>query len=87
MVIIGLVLILKKEYKAASILGCCAMLPALGHHRGWTHTLWAMVVVPMPIIILPIIFYHFPWKALVPFYLAAVFGYFTHLLLDREFKF
>lgn len=85
LLILDLALMLKKQYKWAAILGFCAMLPAVGRHRGWTHTWWAMLLVPLPIIILPIIFYHREPMYTLPFYVAAVLGYFSHLLLDRKF--
>ena len=72
-------------YKWAAILGFFAMLPAVGRHRGWTHTWWAMLAVPLPVIILPYIFYAQELSVLLPYYPAMVFGYFTHLLLDRTF--
>ena len=83
--VVDLALMIQGEYKWAAILGFCALLPALGHHRGWTHTWWAMLVVPLPILVLPILFYQTPWQHLLPFYGAAVLGYFSHLLLDRKF--
>ncbi|GAB6887874.1 metal-dependent hydrolase [Desulfothermus okinawensis JCM 13304] len=82
---LDLALMIKKYYKWAAILGFMAMLPPLGKHRGWTHTLWAMVLVPSPMLVLPLIFYKIPLERLLPFYLAAVTGYFSHLLLDRKF--
>ncbi len=85
LVILDLTLMIKGEYKWAAILGFCALLPALGHHRGWTHTWWAMLLVPSPIIVLPMIFYHLPVQKLLPFYFAAVIGYLSHLVLDRKF--
>lgn len=83
--VVDLALMIQEEYKWAAILGFCALLPAVGHHRGWTHTWWAMLVIPLPILVLPILFYQTPWQRLLPFYLAAVLGYFSHLLLDRKF--
>lgn len=83
--VINLTLMILGHYKWAAVLGFCAMLPVVARHRGWIHTWWAMFLVPMAIFIIPIIFYDVPWKTLVPFYLASVFGYFTHLLLDRKF--
>jgi membrane-bound metal-dependent hydrolase YbcI (DUF457 family) len=85
LVILDLVLMIQGRYKWAAILGFCAMLPAIGHHRGWTHTWWAMLTIPLPIILLPAIFYGTDPERLLPFYLAAVVGYFSHLLLDRKF--
>lgn len=83
--ILDLALMIRGEFKWAAILGFCALLPAIGHHRGWTHTWWAMLAVPSPIIILPMVFYHQSLIKLLPFYMAAVFGYFSHLVLDRKF--
>jgi membrane-bound metal-dependent hydrolase YbcI (DUF457 family) len=85
LVILDLSLMVMKLFQWAAIVGFCAMLPALGHHRGWTHTWWAMILVPLPIIILPAFFYGFSIETLLPFYIAAVVGYFSHLLLDRKF--
>lgn len=85
LVILDLALMIEGKYKWAAILGFCALLPAIGHHRGWTHTWWAMIIVPLPIIVLPMIFYHSPIEKLLPFYLAAVIGYLSHLVLDRKF--
>ncbi|MFZ5427469.1 MAG: metal-dependent hydrolase [Thermodesulfobacteriota bacterium] len=78
-------LILKGQYKHAALLGFCAILPAVGSHRGWTHTWWAGLVIPSPILIAPMILMGMPWQALLPFYLAAVLGYYSHLLLDGTF--
>ena len=83
-VILDLALMIKGEYKWAAILGFCALLPALGHHRGWTHTWWAMLLIPLPIIVLPMMFYDFSLEKLLPFYLAGVLGYLSHLILDRK---
>nr|WP_245168188.1 metal-dependent hydrolase [Desulfobaculum xiamenense] len=73
------------KYRWAAILGFVAMLPAVGHHRGWTHTWWAMLVVPLPIVLLPAWFFGTAAVVLVPFYAAAVLGYLSHLILDRLF--
>lgn len=83
--ILDLALMIKGEYRWAAILGFCALLPALGHHRGWTHTWWAMLLVPLPVVVLPMAFYHLPLERLFPFYLAGVLGYLSHLVLDRRF--
>ncbi len=85
LVVVDLALMIQKEYQWSAILGFCAMFPAVGNHRGWTHTWWAMLLVPLPIILLPVLFYQTPWLHLLPFYGAAVLGYFSHLFLDRVF--
>ena len=85
LVVMDLALMIQGRYRWAAILGFCAMLPAIGHHRGWTHTWWAMLLVPLPILLLPVIFYRISPADLLPFYLAGVAGYFSHLALDRKF--
>ncbi len=85
LVILDLAFMIKGMYRWAAVLGFCAMLPALGRHRGWTHTWWAMLLVPLPILLLPVVFYDQPVWRLLPFYLSAVIGYFSHLLMDRIF--
>ncbi len=69
----------------AALLGLLAMLPAIDGHRGWTHTWWAMLLVPLPLLLAPVLLYGWAWQAAVPWYAAAVLGYFSHLLLDRQF--
>ena len=79
------VLILKEQFRTAALLGVCALLPAIGNHRGWTHAWWAALAIPCPVILVPMVFFHMPWQALVPYYLAAVLGYLSHLALDAIF--
>lgn len=80
-------LIVHKEFMWAAWLGFFAMLPAIGSHRGWTHTWWAMLIVPTPILIIPY-FAIGQQGALnfIPYYGAFATGYFSHLLLDGEFR-
>ena len=73
-VILDLALMIRGEYKWAAILGFCALLPALGHHRGWTHTWWAMLLIPLPVIVLPVVFYQLPFQKLLPFHHAEIIG-------------
>ena len=84
--VLDLALIIQRAYQWAAFLGFCALLPAVGRHRGWTHTWWAMLIVPFPIVLLPALFINAPVQALLPFYAAAALGYFSHLLLDRKFR-
>ncbi len=79
------VLLANEEYKWAALLGLFAMLPAIGNHRGWTHTWWAMLAVPLPILLLPMVLFESPWQPLLPFYCAAILGYGSHLALDRQY--
>lgn len=84
---VDLGLILQKQYMWAAWLGFFAMLPAIGPHRGWTHTWWAMIVVPLPILVMPAVMLGIQSaSAFIPFYAAFCAGYFSHLLLDGEFR-
>ncbi len=85
MLILSLALIYFKEFQWAAYLGVLAMLPGVTAHRGWTHTWWAMLLVPMPMLLLPYYVYGQPFPTLLPYYVAFVTGYFSHLLLDKEF--
>ncbi len=77
-------LILKQQYKIAAFFGLTIILPLLASHRKWTHSKAAMILVPLPILLYPM------WRAReldfsnLPFYCAAVIGYFSHLLLDGK---
>lgn len=86
LILVNGVLIYYRHFKWSAWLGLCAMLPALGHHRGWTHTWWAMLIVGAPILIIPkFVLGADNLKLYLPFYIAFTVGYFSHLLLDREF--
>ena len=78
-----LFLIATEQFRAAAYLGLVALRPVLSHHRGWTHTWWAMLLIPSPLLLLP--YLHVPERPLVglPFYGAAVVGYLSHLVVDR----
>lgn len=69
---------------AAAFLGLLAMTPILGHHRGWTHSKAAMLLVPLPIVLAPFVYDRIYLKLGLVVYGAAVVGYFSHLLLDGK---
>jgi membrane-bound metal-dependent hydrolase YbcI (DUF457 family) len=83
---VDVALIIKGYYKWAAFLGAFAMLPALGPHRGWTHTWWAMLLAPLPILLVPYFLLQSPIRMFLPFYIAFVAGYLSHLALDRQFR-
>jgi membrane-bound metal-dependent hydrolase YbcI (DUF457 family) len=78
------ILIATGRFEAAAYLGLLAMTPIIGRHRGWTHTYLAMVLVPLPIILIPYLRNHQLWAMGLLLYGAAVAGYFSHLLLDGK---
>ena len=80
--VIDILLLIGGNIQAAAYLGFIAMLPIISHHRGWTHSKLAMVIVPLPILIVPYLYDDSNLAIGLLFYLAAVTGYFSHLLFD-----
>lgn len=80
--IIDVLLIWNGNIQAAAYLGLIAMLPIITHHRGWTHSKWAGVVVPLPIVLIPWLYDASMLPISIVYYTAAVVGYFSHLALD-----
>ena len=80
--VVDVVLIATRQFQHAAFLGLFAILPIIGKHRGWTHTFWAMLLIPSPLLVLPfVLFPERPFSGL-PFYGAALVGYFSHLFMD-----
>lgn len=79
---LDILLLWQRYIQAAAYLGLIAMLPIIGHHRGWTHKKWAMLVIPLPILLVPYLYNHSVLPISLVYYGAAVVGYFSHLLLD-----
>lgn len=82
--LVDLVLITAKMYLPASLLGLFAILAMLGKHRGWTHTAAAMAFAPLPLLLMPAIIRREFVLSGLPWYLAAVAGYASHLILDGK---
>jgi membrane-bound metal-dependent hydrolase YbcI (DUF457 family) len=80
--IADIVLIFTHRMEAAAILGLLAMTPILGKHRGWTHSLWAMLLVPAAVFAIPVLYRPDLLTLATLTYGAGVVGYFSHLLLD-----
>ncbi len=80
--IFDLLLLYSGFIQAAAYLGFIAMLPIISHHRGWTHSKIAMILVPLPILIIPYLYNPANLGIAAIYYVAAVAGYFSHLLLD-----
>ena len=92
----NLILIWREHYIESAFLGIFAMCPLIGKHRGWTHSRFTMLLLPAIFLILPFYFECevFDWtnplssrnlnlvKDGLPFYVASVIGYATHLHLD-----
>jgi hypothetical protein len=80
--VVDVVLIATRQFEEAAYLGLFTILPALGKHRGWTHTYAAMLLIPSPLLLLPWMLVPEKPLAGLPFYGAAVVGYFSHLVMD-----
>jgi len=83
---VDLVLILFMYYKEAAILGFFAILPNILKHRGQLHSRSAAIILPLPLLIIPIVATgKMEYQQLgVSYYIAAVFGYMSHLVADRK---
>ncbi len=81
--IIDAILIYRQEYKRAAYLGFLIVLPIVSPHRGWTHSFIAMILIPGAIYLAVIKYTEGTPKDYLPYFLAALFGYASHLLLDR----
>ena len=79
--VLGLMAI--KKFMWAALVGVFAILPAIGRHRGWTHSWWAAFAVPLPLLLLPIWILGWPVETTAYFYCPAVIGYLSHLILDK----
>jgi membrane-bound metal-dependent hydrolase YbcI (DUF457 family) len=79
---LDILLLASDKIEAAAYLGLIAMLPVVGHHRGWTHKRWAMILVPLPILVLPYLYNDKILPIALVYYGASVAGYFSHLFLD-----
>jgi hypothetical protein len=82
--IADVILIYNGKIAAAAFLGLLAMLPIISHHRGWTHSKLAMMIVPLPIVVVPFLYNNAYLDTAAVLYGAAVVGYFSHLLLDGK---
>ena len=77
-------LIVTSQYKSSAFFGLLIILPILSKHRGWTHSYWAMFLIPSPILIYPMLLENTFDVSGFPYYLSAITGYLSHLLLDKK---
>jgi hypothetical protein len=81
-----LALIFNHSYRWAALLGFFALIPVISRHRGWTHSKWAMMLVPLPIMVIPYLFFGSVPHAFAFYYVGALFGYCSHLVIDSGFR-
>lgn len=94
LIAVNFILIYRKFYLASALLGLFAMLPLIGKHRGWTHSRITMFLLPALFLLPPIYSVNFNEPSFdyanpdfnrldgLPFYIASLVGYATHLYLD-----
>ena len=83
---VDLALILGMYYREAAIVGFFGILQNAMKHRGKLHARLSAIVLPAPLLILPILATgKLEFRQLgVSYYLAAVFGYASHLIADMK---
>lgn len=84
--IVDAVLILRGDYKRAAFLGFLVAIPVIARHRGWTHSWGAMAAVPGAFYLAAVQYTGEPPLDLLPYFLAAMLGYASHLFVDRYGK-
>lgn len=83
--LLDLMLIVSGLWREAAFLGLFAMTPLISKHRGWTHSFWAALLIPLPFILLPMWYAEAHWTTGLPYYLAAVTGNLSHRFMDGIF--
>jgi hypothetical protein len=72
-----------QHFKAAAYFGLIIILPILAKHRGWTHYRITAILLPLPLVLVPLFVFDGTLAEGLPFYFAAVTGYFSHLFFDK----
>ena len=73
-----------QDYKTAAFFGLLIILPILAKHRGWTHSRLTAVLLPTPLLLVPMYIFEGSLAQGIPYYFAAVTGYFSHLFFDKK---
>lgn len=81
--IVDAVLIYREEFKRAAYLGLLVVIPLISRHRGWTHSLAALLLIPGGLYLAAV---HYAGRSpndFLPYLLAGLLGYASHLVIDR----
>ena len=73
-----------QDYKTAAFFGLLIILPILAKHRGWTHSRLTAILLPTPLLLVPMYVFEGSIAQGIPYYFAAVTGYFSHLFFDKK---
>lgn len=79
----NLLLIYQHDYQRAAYLGLLVIFPILSRHRGWTHSYYAMFLVPLGFYLAAVHYNEGQSTNLLPYLLAAILGYASHLVTDK----
>ena len=71
----------------AAWLGFFAILFSLSKHRGFMHSLTAAILLPLPLLVIPIIISGKLRDIGIIYYISALFGILSHLVLDKKWRF
>lgn len=82
-VVVDSILILRREFERAAYLGLLIVLPVMARHRGWTHQWLAMLLIPAGLFLIALKYSGASPHDLLPYLLAALLGYASHLVIDR----
>ena len=85
--VVDLILILLERYLDAALLGAVLIIPIISKHRGWTHTLRAALLVPLPLLLIRLKLTDGYIIGGPSYYFAGVLGYMSHLVMDRKYKY
>ena len=72
-----------QHFKAAAYFCLIIILPILAKHRGWTHYRITAILLPLPLVLVPLFVFDGTLAEGLPYYFAAVTGYFSHLFFDK----
>ncbi|MBD3290821.1 hypothetical protein GF337_18585 [candidate division KSB1 bacterium] len=73
-------------YGWAAGIGFFAVWAIITKHRGFLHSIFAAVIIPVPLLFIPL-FINLSYKSIgYEFYIAALFGYLSHLQADKPQK-
>jgi hypothetical protein len=82
--IADLVLIITRYFQWAAWLGFFGVFFSIFKHRGITHSWRAAILLPLPLLVVPILVTGRLIDIGIPYYISAVFGIASHLILDKK---
>ncbi len=75
--------IFAQNWQIAAILGVVSLIPIISNHRGITHRIWFIIVVPL---VIPIVIFHYNPQLIYPAFISYLFfvsGAMSHIFSDK----